>query len=82
MSNYISCITRMLLNSHRIFMSSCSGEPSLYDTHCQFCHYWADNDGDHDDPAEDDEDILGENEEAQFSRENDIHEDDNEEDDE
>lgn len=62
MPKYITCITRVLLNARRILMTSCPGDPALYDTHCQFCHYWADNQADHDDPEED----LGNN----ISREN------------
>lgn len=62
MVKYIPCITHTLLNARRILMSSCPGESSLYDTHCQYCYHWMENQGDHDDPEEDDDE--------DFSREN------------
>lgn len=68
MSKYITCITRVLLNARRILMSSCPGEPALYDTHCQYCNYWIENQPE---PEED--------EENDFSREIYDDEDDEEE---
>lgn len=62
MPKYIACITRMLLNAHRVFMSACPGEPSLHDTHCANCHYWIENQPEESEGNED-------------SRENDILED-------
>lgn len=56
---YISCLTRMLLNSHNVFMSACPGVPTLHSTHCQFCNYWAENQPEPED-----------NEDDEISREN------------
>lgn len=53
MPKYITCVTRVLLNARRTLMSSCPGEPALYDTHCQHCNYWVENQPE---PEEDDED--------------------------
>lgn len=68
MPKYITCITRVLLNTRRILMSSCPGEPSLYDTHCQYCDYWVENQPE-----------LEEDEDDGFSREIYEDEDDKEE---
>ena len=68
MPKYITCVTRVLLNARRILMSSCPGEPALYDTHCQFCGYWAENlpeeteggASSEEEPEEDDDDEISE----------------------
>lgn len=59
MPKYITCITRVLLNARRILMSSCPGEPALYDTHCQYCGYWVENQTEPE--GEDDADFSREN---------------------
>ena len=45
MPKYITCITRMLLNSHSraLRTTSCEGNELIQNTHCQYCEYWKDN---------------------------------------
>lgn len=75
MPKYITCITRVLLNARRVLMSSCPGDPLLYDTHCQLCHYWVEN---QEEPEEDEETNISRENLSEQSDESYILEDDKE----